>query len=731
MPIFKSFLSTYRPHPFPRFLFFMGFLIFAPPQLIEAQTVSGAGSTSTNFQKIGMGARAAGMGNAFTGVADDVTAIFWNPAGLILAKGTQFNFTQGIWLQGVSDEYFAFSQNIDQDGAFGGSLEYLGTGSFPGALENPDGSYGGVGPDISASNYYATLAYAQRLGNWIPGDFFKRSLLGLEASAVGQNVASVGNTASSFNLGYLYEITRKTFYVGALLSNVGTSIQNFTQPLSYRFAGSYQLRNTLMKKDRDIIALDANAYNDTGFKFDLGDEYQMTFGRNDVALRLGYNTEDDLSGITTGVGLAHRFDDFTASLDYAFVPYGVLGDTHRVSLNIIIGGDLIKPQANATAGPAFVLGQQTVGVNFATKSDEPIDSYKITILDSSGTLVKTFSGQGGPPSHYLWDGRNQTGELVPQGNYSFNLEVTDDNDLTGTALPAQTYAKWVPKKVPYQYTFGVSGDLLFNSAKDDLQPRGYDAIQKAAMAIRRRYPDSLIIIAGHTDNQKLGKGAKFMDNQQLSLARAQAVMNYLVRSGMDASKLSVVGYGDTKPIADNDTPEGRSKNRRVELVVSGVMDATATDLIAEGMIQFNQQNYREALDRFLKALESDSRDAKAYHLAGDCYLRLGGKDQAIAAYRKSLKYNPGDRALKQWMDQYAPQPAPMPTAPATNAAPITDSSQANPDQSGQNNPAAPAQPQAAPAVSQDQSAQPQSAAPAAAPATQTAPTGMPQPVDGN
>ena len=257
------------------------------------------------------------------------------------------------------------------------------------------------------------------------------------------------------------------------------------------------------------------------------------------------------------------------------------------------------------------------------------------------------------------------------------------------------------------------------------------------MAIRRRYPDSLIIIAGHTDNQKLAKGAKFADNQQLSLARAQAVMNYLVRNGMDPSKLSVVGYGDTKPIADNATPEGRAKNRRVELVVSGVMDATATDLIDEGMIQFKQQNYREALDRFLKALESDSRNAKAYHLAGDCYMRLGGKDLAVAAYQKSLKYNPGDTALKQWMDQYGPKPMPAPIAPTTNVAPASPSTppQANPGQPESNNPAgAPqpeTQPQSAQPAAQEQTAQPQSPAPAAAPATQAAPSGMPQPIEGN
>src|SRR4029077_14059606 len=124
------------------------------------------------------------------------------------------------------------------------------------------------------------------------------------------------------------------------------------------------------------------------------------------------------------------------------------------------------------------------------------------------------------------DGKNQAGALVPQGNYTVNLEVTDDNDLTGRSIPHPLFAKWVPKRVPYQYTFQVPGDLLFDSARADLQPRGFDAIQKAVAAIKQRYPRSTIIVAGHTDDQKLGKGAKYKDNQELSLARAQAVKDY-------------------------------------------------------------------------------------------------------------------------------------------------------------------------------------------------------------
>ncbi len=655
------------------------FLLFLGCSLNFAQAqnqVNGAGSTSTNFQKIGMGARATGMGNAFTGVSDDVNAVFWNPAGLGLAKGTQFTLTHGEWLIGVTHEFFAFSQNIGKDGGFGGSVGYLDSGSFPGALETPGGLYGGVGDTISATSFTGTLAYAQRLGNWINGDFFKHSFMGISATVVGQNVVNVGNAGVAFNLGYLYEITRKTFYVGAVLFNLGTQVQDFSQPMMYKIGGSYALHNVLMKRDRNIFALDLDGHSDTGFKIGAGDEYKLNLGRDDVFLRLGYTTAADLAGITAGAGVAHRFDDFTAGLDYAFVPYGTLGDTHRITLNMIIGDDLIKPEAYVYSSPSFVLGKEPVNYTFSTKAEEPITEYKVVIYDPSGKPIKTIKGKGNPPARYMWDGRDANGELVPQGDYRTTLEVTDDNDMSGGSRPAQTFAKWVPKRVPYQYSFGVSGDLLFDSGRSDLLQRGFDAIQKAAMSIRRRYPDSLIIIAGHTDDQHLAKTAKYKDNQELSLARAQAVQDYLVKSGMDQSKLSVIGYGETKPIAPNNTPEGRAKNRRVELVVSGVVDATADDMIDEGMIQFKQGNVREALDRFLKAVESDPRNAKAYHLAGDCYLRLGGKPQAIEAYRKSLKWNPGDKPLKDWMDQNAPaqSPSTMPVLPnpAPNVVPATN-----------------------------------------------------------
>ncbi len=90
-----------------------------------------------------------------------------------------------------------------------------------------------------------------------------------------------------------------------------------------------------------------------------------------------------------------------------------------------------------------------------------------------------------------------------------------------------------------------------------------DAAQKSLNGVAKiliGLPGMRLEIAGYTDN--IGDSKR---NQQLSQKRAQAVMDYLVKQGVPADQLSAKGFGEADPIADNTTPEGRAKNRRVEL----------------------------------------------------------------------------------------------------------------------------------------------------------------------
>jgi OOP family OmpA-OmpF porin len=80
------------------------------------------------------------------------------------------------------------------------------------------------------------------------------------------------------------------------------------------------------------------------------------------------------------------------------------------------------------------------------------------------------------------------------------------------------------------------------------------------VAVLKRNPTLRVEIQGHTDN--IGSEAS---NRKLSENRARAVMEYLVKKGVEAERLSAAGYGSSRPIASNDTLEGRARNRRVEL----------------------------------------------------------------------------------------------------------------------------------------------------------------------
>ncbi|GBU24478.1 OmpA domain protein [Fibrobacteria bacterium R8-3-H12] len=105
-------------------------------------------------------------------------------------------------------------------------------------------------------------------------------------------------------------------------------------------------------------------------------------------------------------------------------------------------------------------------------------------------------------------------------------------------------------------------DILFETGKADLKPELRENLSAIGAILQSLLTESKVMVEGHTDN--VGS-ADF--NQKLSEQRAKAVMQYLIERGVAANRLQSVGYGLTKPVADNKTEEGRAKNRRVELVI--------------------------------------------------------------------------------------------------------------------------------------------------------------------
>lgn len=112
----------------------------------------------------------------------------------------------------------------------------------------------------------------------------------------------------------------------------------------------------------------------------------------------------------------------------------------------------------------------------------------------------------------------------------------------------------------------VIGSGAFRSGQVSISEDFVNTV-KGIVADINASPDDRVVIEGHTDNMpiKPSAGKRFIDNRELSMLRAEAVASILVESGIASERISVVGYGDTRPIDSNATALGRINNRRVEV----------------------------------------------------------------------------------------------------------------------------------------------------------------------
>src|ERR1700746_652257 len=99
---------------------------------LRAAYAADPGTTSANFLKLGIGPRAVAMGNAQVGLADDVYATYWNPAGLARLESFEAGFSDNQYVQNISQQYLAAAYPYPRLGTFGASITYLNFGTFPG-----------------------------------------------------------------------------------------------------------------------------------------------------------------------------------------------------------------------------------------------------------------------------------------------------------------------------------------------------------------------------------------------------------------------------------------------------------------------------------------------------------------------------------------------------------------------------------------------------------------------
>jgi len=138
--------------------------------------------------------------------------------------------------------------------------------------------------------------------------------------------------------------------------------------------------------------------------------------------------------------------------------------------------------------------------------------------------------------------------------------VSDDMDvcpeIAGT--PSNSGCPEVTEEVQTSLN-NFAKTILFDTGDSKIKETSIPVLQ-SILATLQDYPNEKFVVEGHTDSS----GSQAV-NQRLSEARAKSVKNYLTAKGIDGNRLSAIGYGETKPVADNSTNEGKAKNRRIEI----------------------------------------------------------------------------------------------------------------------------------------------------------------------
>lgn len=277
-----------------------------------------AGTSGGILLRQAVGSRAQGMGEAFTGVADDATALYWNPGGLRQVAGLQANATYQAGLADSAYEQFMLSYRLGDIGTGGVGLSLLQGGMIE--LDNPDGSLRKVQSQsdlVLAAGFGANLTSSLGLG----------LALKLLSSTLAEEVSA---SAVAVDLGALLAVS-EALTVGVVLQNAGTEIKYREEgdplPLTARLGAGYQV--TLTEDHAGLLAVDLVKPIDQDFSVHAGAEYWYD---GFLALRLGYKAGHDLEGLTAGFGVHYQFLQF----DYAFGLVQELNNTHKVSLSLLL-----------------------------------------------------------------------------------------------------------------------------------------------------------------------------------------------------------------------------------------------------------------------------------------------------------------------------------------------------------------------------------------------------------
>lgn len=333
-------------------LIILAFAVGFQTQLSAGGGLTKTGTTAAKFLSISMGARANAMGGAYTAVADEATAMYWNPAGIGNIESFEGIFTYTKMFADVNVNYFGAVFPAGNLGTFGVNVTALNISDMEVTTElDPEGT----GLYFSAGSYAFGLTYAR----FITDNF----AIGANIKYIREDIASSSADGIAIDIGTIFTTPFYGIKFASSITNFGGKMQMTGDDLLIRYdqdettSGNNETIDGYLRTDefdiplrlqiglakdwtfgshKLLIAVDAVYPNDNNQWVNVGGEIALF--ENLIALRAGYKSlflEDSEEGLTAGFGLNYnRMEGFDISIDYSYQKYKHLDNIHSFGVRL-------------------------------------------------------------------------------------------------------------------------------------------------------------------------------------------------------------------------------------------------------------------------------------------------------------------------------------------------------------------------------------------------------------
>lgn len=301
-------------------------------QLLPELGSQRAGTAAAQFLKIGVGGRAVGMGETFIAVANDASALYWNPAGMAQFEGNQLILSHVDWPVDIKHEFVGYVHHLSPTTAIGMSFTSLHMEDME---ETTEFAPTGTGNFFTFRDIAIGLSFARKMTD--------KFSFGTTVKYIEETLAEVEMRSVMVDLGMYYWTGFRSTRFAVAITNFGQQLkprgqftrrdgttvnkfQSFVPPTLFKLGFATELMDN--QQNKLTVAVELNHPNDNAENVHVGGEY---WWRKRVALRSGYKLNVDEESFTFGAGLSLPLSIAHANLDYAYTDFGRLGNANRFS----------------------------------------------------------------------------------------------------------------------------------------------------------------------------------------------------------------------------------------------------------------------------------------------------------------------------------------------------------------------------------------------------------------